>query len=128
MSIPVAAGASCVCTMGTAPGQINPTNQPVIRFEGKPVASVADAAPMSNIAPCGLCTSMGNPTVQAATAAAMGVLTPQPCTPAPTGGWTCGGKVRVGGKLVLTNDGQLTCSYGGTITIVNPGQTTVQIS
>lgn len=128
MSIPVVAGAGCVCTMGTAPGQVNPTNQPAIRFGGKPVASVADAVPLSNITPCGLCMSMGNPAVQAATAAALGVLSPQPCTPAPTGGWACGGKVRAGGKPVLTSDGRLICSYGGSITIVNPGQTAVQVT
>lgn len=69
---------------------------------------------------------MGNPTVAAATAAAAGVLTPQPCTPSPTGVWMCPGKIRVGGKPVLTNDGTLMCAYGGTIAIKNPGQKTVR--
>ena len=126
MGIPVVAGAACLCTMGTASGQINPTNQMAIRVGGKPVASIADVAPMTNVMPCGMCTSMGNPAVASATAAAMGVLTPQPCVPAPVGAWICPGTVRVGGKPILTNDGTLTCSYGGSISIQNPGQMTVR--
>lgn len=124
MAIPVVAGASCMCTMGMAPGQIIPTNQMNIRVGGKPVASIADAAPMTNITPCGMCTSMANPAVAAATAAALGVLTPQPCVPVPAGTWVCPGTIRVGGKPILTSDGKLTCAYGGTISITNPGQTT----
>ena len=115
-----------MCTMGTAPGQINPTNQVSIRIAGKPCASIADMAPNTNVTPCGMCTSLANPAVAAATAAALGVLTPQPCIPVPAGTWMCPGKVRVGGKPVLTNDGKLTCAYGGTISILNPGQTTVR--
>ena len=126
MGIPVVVGATCLCTMGTAPGQVNPTNQMSIRVGGKPVASIADAAPMTNVMPCGMCTSMANPTVAAATAAAMGVLTPQPCIPSPAGVWNCPGTVRVGGKPVLTNNATLICVYGGTISIQNPGQTTVR--
>lgn len=127
MAIPVVAGATCMCTMGTSPGQFTPTNQPQIRVGGKPVGSIADAAPMINIGPCGMCTSMANPAVASATAAAMGVLTPQPCVPAPAGSWICPGTVRVGGKPVLTTDGKLICSYAGNITIMNPGQMTVQV-
>lgn len=126
MGFPVVAGAACVCTMGTSPGQINPTNQTAIRVGGKPVASIADAAPLSNVTACGMCTSLMNPAVAAATAAAMGALTPQPCVPAPMGGWACPGAVRVGGKPILTTDGKLTCAYGGTISIMNPGQMTVK--
>ena len=126
MAVPVVTGATCMCTMGTAPGQINPTNQPNIRLGGKPVASIADAAPISNVMPCGMCTSLANPLVASATAAALGVLTPQPCIPAPLGIWTCPGTVRVGGKPILTSEGKLMCSYGGTVSITNPGQATVR--
>jgi hypothetical protein len=126
MAIPVVSGAACMCTMGTAPGQIIPTNQMTIRVGGKPVASIADAAPMTNITPCGMCTSLANPAVASATAAALGVLTPQPCVPAPAGVWVCPGTIRVGGKPILTTDGKLICSYAGTISITNPGQTTTR--
>ena len=127
MGVPVVAGAACLCTMGTAPGQINPTNQMAIRIGGKPAASIADAAPISNVGSCGMCTSLANPAVAAATAAALGVLTPQPCVPSPMGTWVCPGKVRVAGKPVLTSEGKLTCAYGGTISIMNPGQMTTKI-
>ncbi len=127
MGVPVVAGAACLCTMGTAPGQINPTNQMAIRIGGKPAASIADAAPISNVGSCGMCTSLANPAVAAATAAALGVLTPQPCVPSPVGTWVCPGKVRVAGKPVLTSEGKLTCAYGGTISIMNPGQMTTKI-
>ena len=127
MGIPVVSGAACLCTMGTSPGQINATNQMTIRVGGKPAASIADSAPLSNVGSCGMCTSLANPAVAAATAAALGVLTPQPCVPAPAGAWVCPGKVRVGGKPILTTDGKLNCAYGGTISIMNPGQMTTQI-
>lgn len=127
MGIPVVSGAACLCTMGTSPGQINATNQMTIRVGGKPAASIADSAPLSNVGSCGMCTSLANPAVAAATAAALGVLTPQPCVPAPAGAWVCPGKVRVGGKPILTTDGKLNCAYGGTISIMNPGQMTTKI-
>lgn len=111
--------------MGTTPAQINPTNQMSVHVAGKPVASINDAAPMTNVTSCGMCNSLANPAVAAATAAAMGALTPQPCVPALTGSWVCPGKIRVGGNVLLTSDGTLMCAYGGTISIANPGQTTV---
>ena len=127
MGIPVVSGAACLCTMGTSPGQINATNQMAIRVGGKPAASIADCAPLSNVGSCGMCISLANPAVAAATAAALGVLTPQPCVPAPAGAWVCPSKVRVGGKPVLTTDGKLNCAYGGTISIMNPGQMTTKV-
>ena len=125
MGIPVVTGATITCTMGLAPGQLLVTSQMNISLGGGPAATIADAAPITNITPCGMCTSLMNPTVASATAAALGVLTPMPCVPAPLGGWICGGTPTVGGKPMLTTDGKLTCSYGGNISIVNPGQTTV---
>lgn len=126
MAIPVVAGATCICTMGTSPGQFNPSNQPTVRVGGKSAASIVDITPMINVMPCGMCTSMMNPAVAAATAAALGVLTPQPCVPAPTGPWICPGTVRVCGKPILTSEGRLTCAYGGSISFQMPGQTTVR--
>lgn len=127
MGIPVVAGATLVCTSGTAPGQLNVTSQMKVTVAGRPAATISDAAPMTNLMPCGLCTSMGNPTVASATAAALGVLTPMPCVPAPGGGWICGGTPSITGQPMLTSDGSLTCTYGGSLSIANPGQTTVKV-
>jgi len=118
----VVQGATCLCTFGTAPGNINPTNNMTVLAEGKPVCVKMDSAAMANITPFGMCTTVSNPAVAAATAAALGVLTPQPCTPMITGTWLGGGKVMIGGKPCLTLDNKCACAYGGTVSIVNPGE------
>ena len=123
MSLMVATGAMCMCSFGTTPGNVSSTNNQTVLAEGKPVCVITDSAPMVNISPCGMCTSMANPQVAAATAAAMGVLTPQPCIPA-TQVWS-GGTVLVGGKPCLTLESKCMCTYAGVISITNPGQTKV---
>ena len=125
MAIPVVTRATTLCTMGLAPGNLIATSQVMTLIGGKPAATIADTAPILNVAPCGMCTSLANPTVASATAAALGVLTPMPCVPSPVGTWVCGCTTLVGGKPALTNDGTLMCAYGGTISVLNPGQTTV---
>ena len=79
-----------------------------------------------NILPFGVCTSMANPMVAAATAAALGVLTPMPCVPVPAGIWAPGVlKVMLGGMPALDNTCKLMCAWGGVIQVLNPGQTKV---
>ena len=125
MATAVFSGASVQCTMGMAPGQLLVTSQATVLAGGMPAATVTDAAPMTNVTPCGMCTSLANPQVAAATAAALGVLTPMPCVPVPVGIWTCAGTPLIGGKPALSTDATLTCSYGGSIRVVSPGQTIV---
>lgn len=121
----VVSGASVMCTMGMSPGSVVATAQQKVIMSGRPAATIQDVAPLVNIAPCGMCTSLANPTVASATAAALGVLTPMPCVPAPAGVWLGGSAVTAGGLPCLTNASTLTCSYGGTLSIVSPGQGTV---
>lgn len=119
----VVTGATAVCTFGTAPGTVTVTSQAACLVDGKPAATIQDAQAV-NISPFGMCTSLANPQVAAATAAAMGVLTPQPCMLMAAGTWipTKPG-VLIGGKPCLTNDCKLMCSNGGgSISIVSPGQ------
>ncbi len=126
MSLLVAVGANLMCTMGTAPAPIKVTSQSKVMTQGKPAATIQDAAPMSNVGPFGMCTSLANPAVASATAAALGVLTPQPCTPVPAGIWIpTKPKVLVEGKPCLTQDCKMMCSYAGSISITLPGQTKV---
>lgn len=118
------AGASVVCSFGGAPANLNVTSQTTLFVDGKLAATIQDAAPIVNVPGCGMCTSLMNPQVQAATAAALGVLTAQPCVPAPAGMWTpTQTKAFAEGKPCLANDSKLMCAYGGQITVVNPGQT-----
>ena len=123
MALVVTTGAMCMCSFGTAPGNLTSTNNMIVMAEGKPMLVITDAAPMVNISPCGMCSSLANPQVAAATAAAMGVLTPQPCIPA-TQAWT-GGTVLVGGKPCVTLESKCFCNYGGVLNITNPGSTKV---
>lgn len=115
-------GAALKCSFGTAPGTFNPSSQFKVKT-GQPVGTIQDNIPGTNVTPFGMCTSLANPAVAAATAAAMGVLTPQPCTamlPAP---WVGGSpKVKIGNVPCLTTDCKLTCAYGGMIEIISPGQ------
>ncbi|MBR4515656.1 MAG: DUF4280 domain-containing protein [Lachnospiraceae bacterium] len=125
----VTTGAQLMCSFGTTPGNLTATNQQTVLIEGKPAATLSDTAPMVNITPFGMCTSLANPQVAAATAAALGVLTPQPCIPAPAGTWIPSqSTVLAGGTPCLTNDCKLMCSYAGSISIVNPGQVKASIN
>ena len=123
MGIKVVAGAVLMCPFGTATSVLNVTSQSKILVEGKPVATIKDTKAFVNIPPFGMCTSMANPQVASATAAALGVLTPQPCTPTAAGTWVVTqNKVMSGGAPCLCNDSVLSCSLGqGAITITNPG-------
>ncbi len=123
MSQAVIMGANCMCTFGTAPAPLKVTSQTKVLIDGKPAATIQDCNPMSNIGPFGMCTTLSNPQVASATAAALGVLTPQPCVPVSAGTWIpTQTKGLIDGKPGLTQDCKMMCSYGGQITITTPGQ------
>ena len=116
-----------MCSFGAAPSALNVL--PVSRVMcGAPVANIMDQVPMVNIMPFGMCSSLANPTVAAATAAALGVLTPMPCIPATAGPWAPGSPtVMVGGKPAVNNTCKCMCSYGGVIQAVSPAQQTTMV-
>jgi len=119
----VTATATATCSFGVAPSTLNVLPATQVLVEGKPVATIKDSAGMVNVPPFGMCSSLANPAVASATSAAMGVLTPQPCTPLPTP-WTPGVPlVTAGGTPVVNATCTTTCSFGGVITITNPGAT-----
>lgn len=119
----VTATAQLQCPFGLAPSTLMVTSQQKYLIGGKPVATIQDAVPMSNIMPFGMCTTQTNPAVASATAAALGVPTPAPCVPATTM-WMPGNKASRGtqGKPYLTNDCKCMCQWGGMISIINPGE------
>lgn len=114
-----------MCTFGTGPGNIIPSGMSCLA-DGKPIATITDCQ-LTNITPFNMCTSLANPQVAAATAAALGVLTPQPCMLTPAGTWTpASPAVVVGGKPCLTTDCMLICANGlGQIRVQSPGQVKV---
>ena len=121
-------GAMLMCSFGTAPCSlvVLPTNK--VMAGGPAAANIMDNKPMVNIMPFAMCTSPANPTVAAATAAALGVLTPMPCIPATAAPWAPGSAtVMIASMPALNNSSTLMCSYGGAIQVSSPGQATVMV-
>jgi uncharacterized Zn-binding protein involved in type VI secretion len=115
--------ATMQCSFGLAPSTVValPKGPPVM-IEGKLAATVADTIPMANIPPFAMCMSLSNPMVIAATTAALGVLTPMPCVPAPIGQWLPGAlQTKINGMPALTAGSTLNCAYGGVIAVLMPG-------
>ncbi len=117
----VVAGASIMCTFGLAPSALMvAAPRPIV--EGRPVATITDIAPGVNIPPFGMCQSLANPTVAAATAAALGVLTPMPCVPVIPAPWIpMAPQTTAGGIPVLVAGSTCVCAFGGSISLTMPG-------
>ena len=112
----VNAGSSLTCTMGDAPAALTVV-VPTITVQGSPAANVMDSS-IINIPTFGSCKSPFNPMVAAATAAALGVLTPMPCIPVTTP-WTPGAPmVLVRNFPALDAASKCMCVYGGQISAV----------
>ena len=128
MPLHVCSGAVLQCSFGLAPSTlvVLPVNQTIT--SNMPAANIMDNKPMVNIMPFGVCTSLANPTVASATAAALGVLTPMPCVPVAPAPWVPGAPtVLLGNMPALDNTSTLMCTWGGVIQVVYPGQVTEQI-
>ncbi len=122
MGAQVVMGAMLQCSFGVAPSSlvVLPTNKVL---GSTPAANIMDNVPLLNILPFGMCSSPSNPTVAAATAAALGVLTPMPCIPVTTAPWMPGvPTVLVGSMPAVDNSCKLMCNWGGVIQVVSPGQ------
>jgi hypothetical protein len=128
MPMQVCMGAMMQCTFGMAPNSlvVLPTN--MVFTDQVPDANIMDHIPMVNIMPFGMCMSPANPTVAAATAAALGVLTPMPCIPNTPAPWVPGAPtVLLANAPTLDNTSQLICTWGGVITFATPGEVTVEV-
>ena len=127
MAIHTCTGGMMACSFGLAPSTFSARPKMVVT-SNMPAGNILDNVPMMNIPPFGMCQSPANPTVAAATAAALGVLTPMPCVPATPAPWAPGATtVIVAGSPGLNNSSTLSCIWGGVITFSNPGQTTEMI-
>jgi len=123
----VCGGAVLKCSFGDAPSTlvVLPANRTMTSM---PFANIMDSKPFINILPFGMCKSIANPAVAAATAAKFGALTPMPCMPVTPAPWAPGSPtVQVANMPALNNTSKCMCSFGGVIEIVNAGQATVQV-
>ena len=130
MPTQVVSGAMLQCSFGMAPGtlQVLPINR--VMAGGMPAANIMDHIPLVNIMPFGMCTSLANPVVASATAAALGVLTPMPCIPATTAPWMPGAvspPVTIANQPALDNVSKCLCMWAGVISVTMAGQLTVEI-
>lgn len=127
MGFAVCGGAMCACSFGLTPSalMVTPENKVV---SSMPLATIMDHVPMKNIMPFGMCRSLANPQVAAATAAALGALTPMPCIPVVSAPWAPGSPtVMIANKPALNNSSKLICNWAGVIQITNPGTMNIQV-
>lgn len=124
----VVMGAMMTCSFGMAPSSliVLPANR--VMVNNVPAANIMDNKPMANIPPFVMCQSMANPTVAAATAAALGVLTPMPCIPVTAAPWAPGAPtVQIANVPALNNTSKCLCNWGGMIQFSMAGQFTTMI-
>ena len=126
MSLYICNGAKLMCTFGVAPATLSVLPSSCVMIENQPMATIMDFKPMVNVANFGQCQSLANPTVAAATAKNSGVLQPMPCIPVPVSPWVPPNpNVLVANMPSFLDSGQCMCTWGGSISIAFPGQTTV---
>ncbi|GAA3625687.1 DUF4280 domain-containing protein [Flavivirga jejuensis] len=118
--------AQMTCSFGTAPSVLNILPLKRVTTSNLPAATIMDNIPFVNIPPFAMCTSLANPTVAAATTAALGVLTPMPCIPFTTAPWIPGKPtILIGNVPALDNTCKCMCTWGGCIQFSSAGQFTV---
>jgi hypothetical protein len=128
MALAVCNGAMMQCSFGVAPGTLIVLPENLTMVSNLPMATIMDNKPMVNIPPFGMCNTITNPAVAAATAAKLGVFTPAACVPATTAPWAPGSPtVLIGSKPALNNNSKLMCMWGGVIQVINPGQFQAQV-
>lgn len=129
MPLQVVNTGTMMCSFGTAPVPITILPLHKLMSSNQPAGNIMDHAPMLNIKPFGMCKSMANPKVAAATASHLGVLTPQPCMPVIPAPWVPGSPtVMINNMPALNNTCKCMCAFAGIIQILVPGQTTHMIA
>jgi hypothetical protein len=124
----VVQGATLRCSMGAAPASFSVAVPHSVDADETAAGTIDDYVPNENVPAFGMCQSPSNPQVAAATSAAMGVLTPQPCLPVITAPWTPGASVTtVADRPALTDGCQCVCQWGGSISVTSAGQEDVEV-
>lgn len=124
----VTSGTMLQCSFGMAPSAFNvlPVNR--VTAGGMPAGTIMDNKPILNVPPFGMCQSLSNPAVAAATAAALGALTPMPCLPVLVAPWEPGTPtVTIANIPALDTGCKLLCAWAGEISVTMPAQMTVTV-
>ena len=121
MAQQVCSGATLTCSFGNAPSHLGGLPACRVAAGNRPTGTIMDHALSTNVTPFGMCTTASNPQVSAAGG-------PVPCVPATPTPWTPGSPtVRIGGQSALSSACQLSCTWGGVITVGDPGQRKVNV-
>lgn len=116
-------GASLRCSFGNREGTLKVSSDRETYLHGQLQANSQDFIPSVNIMPLGMCGSLSNPAVAAATAANYGRLTRMPCTPVITMQWINGkADTLIEGSPALLNTSTTMCMWCGKIIISDDGQ------
>lgn len=113
------------CSFGAAPAPFNtlPVPGKPAFMEGLDGALMTDIVPLLNIPTFGMCRSLANPEVAAATAAAQGTLTPMPCVPVIPAPWAPPSPVvSSNGVPLATVQSKAFCAWGGVISVEQPAE------
>jgi hypothetical protein len=125
MSRLVVLGAQLECSEGSAPAALTPTGAATVA-ERRSIATASHHLPVANVGSFGACRSLLNPQVASATAAAQGVLAPQPCVPLLPARWDrTAAAVLVADEPAVLDGSECRCQWGGRITVADPGSGTV---
>jgi hypothetical protein len=128
MGFHVVMGSMLQCTFGVAPSTMVVLPSNCCISSNMPAANIMDNKPFVNILPFGMCNSMANPMVIAATAAALGVMTPMPCIPVTAAPWVPGAPTMLLGNMPALNDSSMCmCNWGGVIKPSMAGQFTEMV-
>ena|ERR1039457_3799945 len=120
----VCTGATLQCSFGTTPSTFAASGAQV--SAASPAGVVTDVN-ADNVPPFGMCMSLSNPQVASATAAAQGVLTPQPCQPV-LSPWSPGSaSATISQVAALDDSSQCSCAWAGVITVSAAGQTSTTL-
>jgi hypothetical protein len=119
----VVEGATLKCNQGDKQSKLKLPAHHHTYIKDQPQANIMDFKPNINVLPFGMCKSMANPAVAAATAANKGKLKKMPCTPVLTMPWINGKEDKMlAGSPALLNKSTQMCLYCGRITIEDDGQ------
>lgn len=118
----VCTGATLQCSFGTTPATFAASGTQT--SAGGPAGVVTDTA-AANVPPFGMCMSLSNPQVAAASSA--GPLVPQPCQPV-LSPWSPGSaRVTIDDVAALDDSSECICTWGGVVTVSAAGQTTTTL-